>query len=77
MRDKRHQGELSFLCLGIRTGEKVTAIYTELLISVLLIGEASLPESQFKAFRRFVLDRFNEARKKVLSIARDGKGRPG
>ena len=57
--------------------EEVIGIYTEVLKSVLLIGEASLPESQFRAFRRFVLDRFNEARRKALSIARDGKGRPG
>jgi len=57
--------------------EEVIGIYAEVLKSVLLIGEASLPESQFRAFRRFVLDRFNEARRKALSIARDGKGRPG
>jgi len=40
--DKPHQDELSFLSLGMRTGEKVIAIYTEVLKSVLLIGEASL-----------------------------------
>ena len=57
--------------------EEVIGIYAEVLKSVLLIGEASLPESQFRAFRRFVLDRFNEARRKALSIAGDGKGRPG
>jgi len=55
--------------------ERVLETYTEVMKSILLLGAASLPESQFRAFRKFVLDRFGEARKKVLSILGNGQAR--
>ncbi len=50
-------------------------VYTEVMKSILLLAQSSLPESQFKAFRKIVLDRFAVARQKVLSF--EGTERAG
>lgn len=66
--------------------DEIFQIYTEVMKSILLIGESSLPEMRFKAFRRIVLDEFSKARRKIRygkqggiqgsNVRGFGRGRP-
>lgn len=60
-------------------GREVLDIYSGVCNRVLRIAEASLPEAQFKAFRRLVLDEFGEqgAQKHMKQLFKLNDGRVG
>jgi len=43
-----------------RAGRQVLEIYSSVCNRVLRVAQAALPENQFQAFRRLVLDEFGE-----------------
>ena len=48
--------------------EQILEIYNEVMKQILLVAQSSLPESQFTAFRKIVLDRYGEAQRKVNKL---------
>jgi len=47
--------------------DEIFQTYSEVMKSILLLGESSLPETRFKAFRKIILDEFSRAQKKIRS----------
>lgn len=45
--------------------EEVLQIYSWVMREILLVGESSLPEARFKAFRKIVFEKFSTAEKKL------------
>lgn len=48
--------------------EEILEIYNEAMKHILLVAQSSLPESQFTAFRKIVLDRYGEAQRKLNKL---------
>ena len=48
--------------------EQILEIHNEVMKQILLTAQSSLPESQFFAFRKIVLDRYGEAQRKIKKL---------
>jgi len=56
--------------------QQILQLYKEVMKRVLIIGQSSLPESQFKAFRKIILDEFSWARRELeIILDRYGQAR--
>lgn len=48
--------------------EQILEIHNEVMKQILLVAQSSLPESQFSAFRKIVLDCYGEAQRKIKKL---------
>lgn len=48
--------------------EQILEIHSEVMKQILLVAQSSLPESQFAAFRKIVLDQYGEAQRKIKKL---------